>query len=74
MAIQDSTRLWIHEDKLPKDRRPQRDVGDATMKKPVVQKLLKVRQRRYFKEGSKKVRRRVGRGSSVVLCNSERGV
>ena len=50
LAIRDGTRLWIHEDKLPKYRRPQRDVGDP-MKKPMVQKLLKVKNRRYFEEG-----------------------
>ena len=51
LSIQDGTRLWIHKDKLPKYRRPQRDVVDASMKKPMVAKLLKVRNRCYFEEG-----------------------
>jgi hypothetical protein len=51
VSVRDGTRLWIHEDKLPKYRRPQRDVSEVTMKKAMVQKLLKVQKRRYFEEG-----------------------
>jgi hypothetical protein len=49
--VRDGTQLWIHEGKLPKYRRPQRDVSEVIMKKAMVQKLLKVKNRRYFEEG-----------------------
>jgi hypothetical protein len=51
VSVRDGTRLWIHEDKLPKYRRPQRDVSEVTMKRAMIQKLLKVKTRRYFEEG-----------------------
>jgi hypothetical protein len=51
VSVRDGTRLWIHEAKLPSYRRPQRDINDVIMKKAMVQKLLKVKTRRYFEAG-----------------------